>query len=87
MNLERLKADLNKFRLHFSNVDEKWWENFFQNSGHIDNAKPTWVLPLLKPQPKVRNVDAQKTAEQSKAEEELMRLITRKEREVEVLQL
>ena len=63
MNLEKVRADLNKFRLHFSNEDEKWWENFLQNSGHIDNAKPTWVLPLLKPQQKLRNVDAQKTAE------------------------
>ena len=47
MNLERIRADLNKFHLHLDDDATKWWESFLQNPDKVEEATPRWILPLL----------------------------------------
>lgn len=83
MNLEKVKADLPKFRLHLNKETLDWWEVFFQNNGRIEDAKPTWILPKLNKYREETN-EEQPSSEMTMAEAELVRIVEREEREVEV---
>ena len=54
LNLERIKQDLPKFRLQFTNAEQKWWEDFIREQterGRKRRGKRPrgkWILPTLR---------------------------------------
>lgn len=73
-NIEKLKADLSKFRLHFMQEATEWWEAFLEDPSKLESAYPEWLLPhLLKTRDEERPEVSQDV---SRAEEELIRLVT-----------
>jgi len=81
LNLENIKNDLPKFRLHFSQNTRVWWENFLKNNGRTRKVNPKWILPLLAKQTKTPN----RPLQVSNTTDELFRLIEREERDVKVI--
>ena len=47
MNLAKIKADLNKFCLHFKDDRRKWRELFLQNPGQAEETDPRGILPVV----------------------------------------
>ena len=80
LNLGRIKADLNKFRLKFDHSTSKWWSDFIQHQeGRHDEAK--WLLPTLvqereHPRPHPRQT--------SGVDDEIRKLLEKEEKEGEV---
>ena len=80
LNLGRIKADLNKFRLKFDHSTSKWWSDFIQHQeGRHDEAE--WLLPTLvqereHPRPHPRQT--------SGVDDEIRKLLEKEEKEVEV---
>ena len=54
LNLERIKQDLPKFRLQFTNAEQKWWEDFIREQSDRDGKRRgkrprvKWILPTLR---------------------------------------
>ena len=81
LNLECIKNDLPKFRLHFNNDTRAWWENFLKNNGRTAKVNPKWILPLLAQQKETPN----RQLKVNKRTNEVFQLIEREERDVEVI--
>ena len=77
-----MKADLPKYRLHFDQETMDWWMSFLDNDRQTEEAHPRWILPLLlkakKDEQPVKQPDV------CQAEQELIKLIHKEEKEVEV---
>jgi len=81
LNLENIKNDLPKFRLHFDQDTRVWWKNFLKRKGMTGKVNPKWILPLLEKQIETPN----RPLQVSDTTDELFRLIEREERDVEVI--
>ena len=81
LNLGRIKADLNKFRLKFDHSTSKWWNDFIQQEeARHDEAE--WLLPTLVPQQREHpHLNPRQTAG---VDDELTKLLEKEEKEVEV---
>ena len=81
LNLGRIKADLNKFRLKFDHSTSKWWNVFIQQEeARHDEAE--WLLPTLVPQQREHpHLNPRQTAG---VDDELTKLLENEEKEVEV---
>ena len=81
LNLGRIKADLNKFRLKFDNSTSKWWNDFIQQQ-EARHHEAEWLLSTLVPQQKERpRPHPRQTAG---VDDELTKLLEKEEMEVEV---
>ena len=58
-----------------------WWESFLKRPYTLEGKRLQWMLPLIK---KAANPQPERPGEHSRAEKELLKLISREDREVEV---
>ena len=82
LNLGRIQADLNKFRLKFDHPTSKWWSDFIHHQeGRHDEAE--WLLPKLVPQQEEPpRPHPRQTA--GVVDNELRKLLKKEEKEVDV---
>ena len=80
LNLEKIKADLHKFRLKFDHSTSKWWSDFIQQQARHDEAE--WLLTTLVPQQGEHPCPY--TQQTSGVDNELRKLLEKEEKEVEV---
>ena len=81
LNLDKIKADLNKFRLKFDHSTSKWWSDFIeQQEARRDEAD--WLLATLAPQQEEQPRPHPRP--NAGVDDELRKLLEKEEKEVEV---
>ena len=81
LNLEKNKADLNKFRLKFDHSTSKWWSDFIQQEeARRDEAK--WLLATLVQQQR-KHHGPHPQRQTAGLDSELRKLLEKEEKEVE----
>ena len=81
INLDKIKADLLKFRLKFNHSTNQWWSDFIQNQ-QTRHDEAEWKLSTLLPPKPQKQVRARK--DDGAETDELRKLFEKEEREVEV---
>jgi len=82
LNLDKIKQDLPKNRLHFDEDTQKWWEAFLNDGGSTATARPpTWILDALRP---AKDQPPPQDTSKSDGHQAVCQLIEKEEREAEV---
>ena len=81
LNLGKIKADLNKFRLKFDHSASKWWSDFIENQ-ETRHDEAEWLLQKLVPQNEEDSCP--RPQPNSGIDQELRKLLEKEEKEVEV---
>jgi len=82
LNLDRLKADLNKFRLKFDHSTSKWWTDFIKHQ-ETRHDEAEWLLTTLVPK-RSKQPHPHHRQTPSGVDDELRKLLDKEEKEVEV---
>ena len=86
LNLERIKQDLPKFRLQFTNAEQKWWEDFIREQSDRDGKRRgkrprvKWILPTLRED----EIDERPDDEAVERYAALQQLLSKEQKEVKV---